>query len=198
MISKKIAVTGGLSSGKSTVCQLFKELGAYVVDADEIVHRLLTPETNVGQQVINLFGTEILTQGQIDRSKIAKKAFADPTLLQALEHLLHPIVRNEIEKEYQRYGALCPLFIAEIPLLFETGADADYSATIAVTAKPQLCKQRYDESRSNRSDDYRQRAARQMSAEEKAVRATYVIDNNCTLDDLKVAVRKLYQLLTGH
>src|SRR6478672_5591088 len=98
MYAKKIAVTGGLSSGKSTVCQFFREFGAYVTNADEIVHRLLTPEKSVGQQVINLFSEDILTNGQIDRSKIAEKAFSNPKLLQALEDLVHPIVQHEIEK----------------------------------------------------------------------------------------------------
>jgi dephospho-CoA kinase len=199
MNAKKIAVTGGLSSGKSTVCQLFKELGAYVVSADEIVHRLLTPESSLGRQVIHLFGTDILTNGQMDRSKIAKKAFSNPELLKALEHLIHPIVRHEIKNEYLHYRTKFPLFVAEIPLLFESGADADYdddnSATVAVIAKVEKCKQRYEKKNPANSEDYYQRAGRQLSAEEKAARAKYVIDNNCSLEELKVAVKELYTLI---
>ena len=65
---KKIAVTGGLAAGKTTVCQIFKELGAYVVSADEIVHQLLSPDTAVGQQVVSLLGSDIVS-GQIIRSE---------------------------------------------------------------------------------------------------------------------------------
>lgn len=195
MIAKKIAVTGGLSSGKSTVCQLFKELGAYVVSADEIVHRLLTPETPVGQQVIHLFGTDILTNGQMDRSKIAIKAFSNPKLLNALEHLIHPIVRHEIEKEYLRHCTNYPLFVAEIPLLFETGADAEYSTTVAVIAEVERCKERFEKKNAVKNVDYHQRVERQLPAEEKAARANYVIENNCSLKELKVAVSELYTLL---
>ena len=75
---RKVAVTGGLSCGKSSVCRIFKELGAYVVSADEIVHRLLSTKTNLGQQVISLLGKEIITNGKINRSTIAKKVFNDP------------------------------------------------------------------------------------------------------------------------
>jgi dephospho-CoA kinase len=94
METRKIAVTGTLSSGKSTVCQLLKEFGAYVVSADEIVHRLLRVETEIGQKVIDLLGEEILSEGQIDRAKIAKKVFRNPQLLQALEQIIHPQVRH--------------------------------------------------------------------------------------------------------
>lgn len=197
MKAKKIAVTGGLSSGKSTVCQLFKELGAYVVDADQIVHRLLADEENIGKQVVDLFGVDILTYGQIDRSKIAKKAFGDPQLLQALEHLLHPIVQNEIENEYQQTSTTYPLFVAEIPLLFEIGAEANYFATIAVIAEQEKCKERFARNRNRNNEEYQQRAIRQLRAEEKAARATYVIDNNCSMDELKVAVATLYELLSS-
>lgn len=195
MIAKKIAVTGGLSSGKSTVCRLFKELGAYTVSADEIVHRLLTSETSIGQQVIHLFGTEILANGQIDRSKIAKKAFSNPKLLKALEDLIHPEVRHEMEKEYRRACAQYPLFIAEIPLLFETGADKNYSATIAVVADEKKCKERFEKKTGDSIENYHQRAGRQLSADEKASRAKYIINNNNSLEELKAAVKELYTLL---
>lgn len=195
MIAKKIAVTGSLSSGKSTVCRLFKELGAYSVSADEIVHRLLTPETSIGQQVIHLFGIEILANGQIDRSKIAKKAFSNPKLLKALEHLIHPIVLQEIEKEYLRSCTKYPLFVAEIPLLFEIGAEANYSATLAVIANTDECEKRFELKNSGKIEEYHQRAARQLSVEEKASRAKYIINNNSSLEELKVAVKELYTLL---
>jgi dephospho-CoA kinase len=196
MKAKKIAVTGSLSSGKSTVCRFFKELGAYTVNADEIVHRLLAPTTEVSRQVVDLFGADILTNGSIDRSKVALKAFSDPLLLHALECLLHPLVRNEIEKEYQLWSTSYPLFVAEIPLLFETGSDRDYSVTIAVIASQEQCKQRFEKTRSHRETTYQERVNRQLSGEEKASKATYVIDNNCSLDELKATVAKLYvQLL---
>ena len=69
---KKVAVTGGVASGKSVVCQFFKECGAYVVDADAIVHRLLSSDTAIKEQIIHLLGTEIVVGTQIDRKKLAE------------------------------------------------------------------------------------------------------------------------------
>ena len=115
---KKVAITGGLSCGKSSVCRLFKELGAHVVSADEIVHQLLSSTKRLGQQVIELLGDDIVVDGKIDRNIIAKKVFEDKILLHSLEKLIHPVVLNEIEKQYQQISnqGTFPLFIAEIPL----------------------------------------------------------------------------------
>lgn len=190
---RKIAVTGGLSCGKSSVCRIFKELGAYVVSADEVVHQLLSPTTNLGRQVISLLGADIIVDKQIDRSKIAKKVFKEPTLLQSLENLLHPAVRDEIEKQYRQIAQQPspPLFVVEIPLLFETGADRFYDATIAVIADPEDSQQRFEKSTGYDKEEYKRRMARQLSQEEKASRATYVIENKGSLADLHEAVTKL-------
>ena len=95
--SKKIAITGNLASGKSTVCQFFKEQGAYVVSSDEIVHQLLSPETNIGKKVIALLGKDIVVEDRLNREAIAKIVFRDRQLLLRLEELLHPEVQKEIE-----------------------------------------------------------------------------------------------------
>jgi dephospho-CoA kinase len=193
---RKIAVTGGLSCGKSSVCQLFKELGAYVVSADEVVHRLLTPTTDVGKKVIALFGPEILVEGQIDRQKIAKRVFRQPPLLHSLEQLLHPAVREDIESQYQLVcnNPAFSLFVVEIPLLFETGAEIFYDATVAVVADPERCMQRFEQQGHSR-DEYKQRMARQLDPKEKAVKADYLIINEGSLDEMKKAVIKIYEKL---
>ena len=98
---RRVGITGGLACGKTAVRKVFEELGAYVVDADEIVHKLLSPNTSIGKQVTDLLGKDILTDGQIDRGKIARKVFNDQLLLQALEKIIHPAVMLEIERQYQ-------------------------------------------------------------------------------------------------
>lgn len=201
---KKIAVTGGLSCGKSTVCQFFKELGAYTVSADEIVHQLLTPTTIVGQQVIAIFGAEIVMDGrqgkQISRSELAKKAFQQPELLRSLENLLHPAVHDEIEKQYRYVASLSfPLFVAEIPLLFESGEERYYDATIAVVAAPALCIERFMQATGYGKEEYFRRMQRQLSPQEKAERASFVIDNDRSLDETKAFVAKIYaEMLPKH
>jgi len=195
---KRVAVTGGLSSGKSSVCQLFKEFGAYSVSADEIVHRLLIPTTSLGQQVIALIGPEIVNEGQIVRSKIADKVFQQPELLYRLENLLHPVVHNEIERLYcDAVRCAYPLFIAEVPLLFEIGEESFYDATIAVVADPLLCMERFEKKTHCDKETYQRRMARQLSPDTKAHKATYIIVNNGSFDEMRGAVAKIYaEMLT--
>lgn len=196
---KKVAITGGLSCGKSTVCRFFKEFGAYVVSADTIVHQLLSPETNLGQRVINLLGRDIIVDHLIDRSKIAKKVFNQPTLLKSLENILHPAVQDEIEKQYAEAAKQnVPLFVAEIPLLFESFGNKQFDYTIAVIADPKLCKQRFELTSVYDQNEYEKRAARQMDLSEKARRADEVIVNNGTIDQLKASVKKCFDKLTTY
>lgn len=196
---KKVAITGGLSCGKSSVCRYFKELGAYISSADEIVHQLLTPTKRLGQQVIALLGDDIVVNGNIDRSIIAKKVFKNKALLRSLEELIHPLVLDEIEKQYQQVSnqGKFPLFIAEIPLLFEVSSEDKFDKTIAVWADPEICKQRFMESTGYGEDEYIKRMANQMPADEKAKRADYVIDNSGSLEQMHKAVIKLFNKLTA-
>lgn len=193
----KVAVTGGLSCGKSSACRFFKELGAYVVSADEIVHRLLSPNTNLGQKVISLIGPGIVVNDQIDRSQIAKKVFNHPELLQTLESLLHPAVRDEMEKLYKQFkeAKLAKLFVAEIPLLYETGSDRFFDVTVVVQADDKLCQERFKQKTGHSINEYEKRMARQMNPAEKVARAHYVINNNGSLSDLRNAVEKIYEQL---
>lgn len=197
---KKVAITGGLSCGKSSVCRSFKELGAHVISADEIVHQLLSPTQHLGQQVITLLGQDIVVDGKIDRSIIAKKVFKDKALLQALEELIHPIVLSEIEKQYQQVSnqGKAPLFIAEIPLLFEVKSEKNFDKTIAVWADPEICKQRFTAYTGYGADEYDKRMANQMPAEEKARRADYVIENSGNVEQMHQAVVKLFNKLTAN
>ncbi|HSX12427.1 MAG TPA: dephospho-CoA kinase, partial [Rhabdochlamydiaceae bacterium] len=86
---RKLAVTGGLSSGKTTVCKILESLGAYYISADQIVHRLLSPDTKIGKKIIDLLGPKILNGDQFDRAKIAKIVFSQKDTLNALEKILH-------------------------------------------------------------------------------------------------------------
>lgn len=202
---KKVAITGGLSCGKSSVCQIFKELSAYVVSADEIVHRLLREDRDIARQVIELFGPEVIADRRdndsslLDRSIIAKKAFQQPKQLQALENLLHPAVYTEIEKQYQHACSLptAKLFVAEIPLLFETHAENFFDATIAVVAPPKLCLERFTQTTGHNESEYNQRMNRQLSIDDKAAKATYVLYNEGSLLQLRLQSEELFKSLTS-
>lgn len=194
----KVAVTGGLSCGKSSVCLILKELGAYTISADEIVHQLLSSDTNLCQEVVNLLGTGILVNDRIDRSRIANIVFFEPDLLKALEDLLHPAVYDKIEQEYQiqSNSDIKPsLFVAEIPLLFETEGEKNYHYTVAVVANPQLSFQRFRESTGENQESFDQRMSRQWPLIDKIAKADYAIMNNGLLSDLQQTTKELYNEL---
>jgi dephospho-CoA kinase len=182
---KKIAITGGVASGKTSVCQFFKELGAYVVDADAIAHELLKPDTDLGQQIIRHFGPEIVKDGQISRRILADKAFRDPKQLQKLEQLLHPAVLRKIEELYASASkGKSTSFVVEVPLLFEIGAEGFYDVVVAVLADERRAKKRFEQAGFQKSE-YDLRMSRQLKPEQKAAQAHYTIHNNGSLDDLR-------------
>jgi dephospho-CoA kinase len=191
----KVAVTGGLSCGKTTVCRLFKMLGAYVISADEIVHQLLSPHTTLGQQIIQLVGSDIVVNQRIDRSRMAKRVFHDALLLQQVEDLIHPVIKGEIEQHYQNASKdpNSALFIAEIPLLFETGAQKYFDAVIVVVADLELCQRRFTQL-GHSVEEYSQRAARQLPVTEKARRADHVLINEGSIEELQKNVETLFQM----
>ncbi|HEY4255200.1 MAG TPA: dephospho-CoA kinase [Chlamydiales bacterium] len=194
---RKIAVTGGLASGKSAVCRFLRQLGAFVVSSDEIVHQLLSSSTDLIQQVTRLLGSHIVKNGAIDRREVAQTVFKKPELLSQLEKILHPAVLEEIER---RYKQACQTegqhaFVVEIPLLFEIGAETFYDVVIAVIANEQTAKERFIAS-GHFELEYNERMKRQLSNSIKSAKANYTLTNNGTLDDLQKKTEQLYNLIT--
>jgi len=193
---KKIAITGGVASGKSSVCRFFEELGACVVNADELVHDLLVPDTALGQQVIQILGLNVVSEGKISRRIIAEKVFKNRQLLEALEKLLHPAVLKKIEERYaeaSRTGEYT-FFAVEIPLLFEIGNEGFYDIVVAVLADEAIAKKRFAAA-GFQQEEYDRRMHRQMNPHQKALRAHYTIHNNGSLEDLQRQVIALNQTI---
>lgn len=191
MSRKRIAVTGGLACGKTTVCQIFRDLGAHVVNADEIVHQLLTPQTEVGKQVIALFGEKVSTGSKIDRNKIALRVFREPEMLKKLEAVVHPAVRQKIEEEKEKAERLDKLFIVEVPLLYEAKMDSDFDEVIVVACEQASAQKRFERS----AYEFKLRSDQQMKLEDKISKAHHVIRNDGSLIQLKSEVQKLYNQL---
>lgn len=172
---RKIAVTGALGAGKSTVCQIFAEAGAHVIDADKIAHELILGDCR--QDIHQLLGNQIESNGEIDRRKIAKIVFKNPKKLKALEQILHPRIRKRIENTIQNHKHL---IVAEIPLLFELGWDELFDATVCVT-------------RQNipKTPEWEERMKYQFTQEKKAQCADYIITNDGTVENLKKQIQNL-------
>ncbi len=194
---KKFAITGGMASGKSTVTNIFKSLGAYTVDSDEIVHKLLSPKTILGKKVIDLFGDDIVKNGQIKRSVLADIVFDNPEKLYLLEKVIHPNVFKEIDAIYKKVSLQrsYPIFLVEISLLFEIGAEGYFDGVIVVTAGEELCKKRIKK-KGISVNEYHRRMQRQLTPQAKAKRADYILKNEGTLDHLKQEVTTLFKKLS--
>ena len=165
-----------------------------MVSADAIVHELLVSDTDLGQQVIRLLGIRILENGKLSRRAIADIVFKDPETLHALEKLLHPAVLTKIEELYRaacqngKYSA----FVVESPLLFEIGHDKRFDIVIAVAADESISRERFQKAGFS-LDEYESRMKRQISPNEKAHRADYIIFNNGSLEHLRHEVIELNQ-----
>ena len=190
---KKVAITGGLSSGKSTVCKIFRNLGAYTVSSDEIVHNLLENNRTLQRQIVNLLGSDILTNNLPDREKIAKQVFSNPEKLQALEGLIHPAVFHEIQSQYDKVknSGKYILFVAEVPLLYESKGEGNFDAVITVVSEEKKCKDRFKILTNKSESQFDDRMMRQMSPKTKAAKANYLIMNNDSLEKLEAQVAQL-------
>lgn len=190
---KKIAITGGLSSGKSTVCEIFRNLGAYTVDSDKIVHNLLLHNRYIQNKIIELLGNNVLEKGLLDRKKIASIVFSHPEKLHALESLIHPAVYDEIQNCYDKVkrNGNYSYFIAEVPLLFETGCQNLFDFVIVVMSEEKTCKERFENLKNPTEYQFKDRMMRQIPPREKAKKADFLILNDGTLEDLKKQVSQL-------
>ena len=176
-----IAVTGPFASGKSTFVGLLGELGAETVSADEVVHDLLARDEAAISRVVERFGDDVLGESGVDRRALGRKVFGDPEALRDLEEILHPLVRRETRRRVAASGA--NLFVAEVPLLFESGTEGDYDLTVAVTV-PEERRRAWAAERGVDEAALRAIEERQLPQEEKARRADVVVQNDGGVDKL--------------
>ena len=192
-----IGLTGGIGSGKSTVAGFLAELGAVVIDADKVGHRAFQPDTELWREVVAAFGREILTPtGEIDRQKLGKIVFRNPDSLKRLNEIMHPrmyeIVKAEIE-EHRRRGV--KVVVLEATLLLEAGwTPLVDEIWVTVASEPAIIERLKKKNGMSRQQAL-SRISAQLSLEEKIKQADVVIDTDCSLDDLKTKVRKLWQKL---
>ena len=187
-----MGLTGGIASGKSAVSAVLRELGAVVIDGDQLAREVVARGTPGLAAVVEEFGPGVLTaEGDLDRPAVATIVFADEQARKRLEAIVHPLVFQEI----QRLEAEAPegaVVVHDIPLLAESGRAATFDAVLVVDAPERLQLQRMVEHRGWTEDEARARMAAQASRDERRAIATHLIDNSGTLDELRRQVTAVY------
>jgi dephospho-CoA kinase len=191
----RIGLTGGVASGKSSVAAILRELGAIVIDADQLAREVVAKGTPGLQQVVESFGPGVLTaDGDLDRAKMGSIVFADEDRRRVLEAIVHPLVFERIV-ELEEAAAGADLIVHDIPLLAESGRAETFDAVIVVDAPPGVQVERMVRDRGWTTEEARARIGAQTSREDRRAVATYVIDNTGTLDDLRQRVTEVVEEL---
>ncbi len=181
----RVALTGGIATGKSHVLERLRTLGVACVDADDLAHGAMRAGTEATAAIAERFGPSVLApDGAVDRRALGRIVFRDERARRDLETIVHPVVYRAIEaaiRGFDRLGA-GDLVVAAIPLLYETGRAGDFAAVIATTCPEQAQVDRLV-ARGLTVVEARQRLAAQVPAAEKAARADFVIDTSGTFED---------------
>ena len=188
----RIGLTGGVASGKSTVSSILRELGALVIDADQLAREVVAPGTPGLAALVEEFGPGVLTEaGELDRPAMATRVFGDEPARRRLEAVVHPRVFEEI----QRLEAEAPpgaVVVHDIPLLAESGRADTFDAVVVVDAPLETQVERMVRDRGWSEDDARSRVAAQASREDRLAVATYVVENTGTRDALRERVHEVW------
>jgi dephospho-CoA kinase len=182
-----IGLTGAIAAGKSEALAALDRLGAATLSSDRVVHDLLSEE-RVRDLLVGRWGAEVAPGGEVDRGRVAEIVFERPQELGWLEATLHPLVAEEIVSWRAGLPADTRVAVVEVPLLFETDLDGVFDATISVVARDEL---RAERAGARGTLDLESRSQRQLSQEEKAARATYVVANDGSVEDLEAALAEL-------
>jgi len=191
-------LTGGMGSGKTTVGKLFKALGAYILDADEICRSLLEPGKPAWNETVDLLGNGILRDDQtLDRRKIADVVFSDLEKKKALEAILHPRVMEEEQAVYKDILKDDPgaLVIIDAALLIESGNYRKVDKVIVIACDEETQLHRIMDKNTFSREDAHRRLQQQMPLEEKSKFADYVLHNDSGLSELEEKVEALFHQL---
>ena len=195
----KIALTGGIATGKSYVLDQFRRRGVPCLDADELAHGVTAAGTEATTAIAERFGADILAaDGAVDRRKLGTIVFADPAARRELEAITHPAVFRAIDAGLRAFelmgdGAFA---VVGVPLLFETGAEKGFDKVIVTACAPQTQLARLIE-RGLTEDAARQRLAAQWTTEQKVARADFAVTTDGAFTETDRQVDEIYRALAG-
>jgi len=188
-----IGLTGGIGSGKTTVCNYFSALDAPIIDADLVAREVVTPGSLGLAQIINRFGRSILAQnGTLDRSKLRKQIFADESSRKELEAILHPLIRQQMDNELA--GLKAPYAILAIPLLLESGRREGIDRVLVIDAEESQQIARASQRDHTNENQIRTIIAAQCNRKDRLKAADDVIYNTGDLEHLSNQVTDMHNL----
>jgi dephospho-CoA kinase len=195
----RVALTGGIATGKSYVLEQFRRRGVPCLDADALAHGVEAAGTEATQAIAARFGAGVLAEdGSVDRAKLGPIVFADKVARGDLEAIVHPAVYRAITVGLRAFELIenPRVAVVDVPLLYETGRASDFDAVIVTVCPPQMQLDRLAK-RGMSEAEARQRLDAQLPAAEKAARANYVIDTAGTLQDTDAQVQRILEALRG-
>jgi dephospho-CoA kinase len=194
----RVGLTGSIATGKSSVANMLKELGAYIIDADEIAHDALKKTEKPYKQILDVFGSNILDeQGNIDRKKLGSIVLNDKQKLAVLESIIHPYVqqkRKEIEESILQHDRNA-VIIYDVPLLFEKHLENSFDKIIVVYVPKDIQIKRLMKRQNISYDEALNLINLQICIEEKKKKADFVIDNSYSLENTKKQVLEVFKKL---
>ncbi|RKY41315.1 MAG: dephospho-CoA kinase [Candidatus Makaraimicrobium thalassicum] len=185
-----IGITGGLATGKTTVADMFAGRGAVKIDADEIAHGLLKEDGEIRRKVIDIFGDDILTDGGIDRRKLAGKVFFDREKMDSLCRVLHPAIIRSVKEQAGRIPER--IVVVDAPLLVETRLH-DYVDIVVVVTAGEKTQLRRATDRGISEEEAGNIIDKQMPLPEKAKFADYIIDSDMDMRAVKEGVDRIWK-----
>ena len=195
---KLIGLTGGVGTGKSTVAEMLRELGATVIDADEAAHAVYAPGTAGFDAVVAEFGPDFVHEGAIDRQRLGALVFNDADARGRLNAIVHPLVRDWMAaRTVEAAERGDEIVIQDVPLLYENELERLFSSVLLVYASEDTQLERLVRSRGVPPDRARAMIAAQMPIEEKRRRAHHVVDNSGTLEQTRAQVEEIWAQMTG-
>ena len=192
---KVVGLTGGIATGKSTVAAMLRDLGANIVDADELAREIVQPGQEAWQEIVEAFGSKILRRDKtIDREKLRKIVFKDAKARKRLESITHPRIRSLAQERIRKLAAAgAEMVIYEAPLLFENQVHLWLRPVILVASDAATQKRRLRERDGLSEEEIRRHLDAQMPLDEKRKLADFVIENVGDLDELKRQVREVWE-----
>ena len=191
----RIGLTGGIGSGKSEVARALADLGALVIDTDQLAREAVAPGSDAIREICRLWPS-VVRDDHLDRGALAQIVFRDPEARERLNAIVHPHVRR-LAAAQEQYAKPGQMVVHMVPLLFETGYDAQVDATIVVIAPVELRVQRVARRDGLSEDQIRARMRAQIDPETARARAAYVIENHGDFGELREQTRAVFEQLTA-